>query len=71
MASRDDPGIVEASKSQISAQGTRAVVDDGGESEALGGCGRVLAFFSFILVILFFPFSLISSVKVRVWREFC
>lgn len=38
---------------------------DGGEIEGLGFTGTILAVFSFILVVLFFPFSLISTVKVK------
>ena len=33
--------------------------------EGLGGCGNVLALLSFILIILFFPFSLLVSIKVK------
>lgn len=39
-------------------------VDDA-DLEALGATGTILAVFSFILVILFFPFSLVGTVKVR------
>ena len=32
--------------------------------ESPGACAHILAFFSLILVIIFFPFSLVSSLKV-------
>ena len=43
---------------------TGEVLNEGAELEGLGITGNILRFFSLILVVLFFPFSLISSVKV-------
>ena len=34
------------------------------EPEELGACFYLLAFFSFLLIIVFFPFSLLWSIKV-------
>ena len=33
--------------------------------EGLGCCGNVMAAVSFILIVMFFPFSLLVSIKVR------
>lgn len=64
MASKDIGEIDTVPKSKSQSSTTRAVVDDGAELDSLGGCGTFLAAMSFIMVIMFFPFSLISSVKV-------